>query len=36
MQAARFSFSAVVALQKLLSSALREPRNQRFVLLSES
>ena len=35
-QAARYTVALVVALQRLLAAALQEPRNQRFVLLSES
>ena len=35
-QALRFSLTLVVASQRLLAAALQEPRNQRFVMLSES
>ena len=35
-QATRYSVALVVATQRLLAAALREPRNQRFVVLSES
>ncbi len=35
-QATRYSMALVVAMQRLLAAALREPCNQRFVVLSES